>query len=321
MPTDAQQQWRPVATLDHLRRRARLLAEARDYFAATGALEVDTPLLSRAGNPDPNIESFRVLRAGADEPWWLGTSPEFHMKRLLAAGSGAIYQITHAFRDAERGRLHNPEFTLLEWYRPGLDHHGLMDDVDALVTRLTGWPAARRSSYAQVFRQRAGFDPHTIDDAGLRRVVRERIGPGFGSEPRAVLLDLAMGHLVAPGLGAGTPVFVYDFPAEQAALARIRPGTPALAERFELFVEGVELANGFHELRAADEQRARFERDCAQRDEAGCPGPPIDEHLLAALAAGLPACAGVALGFDRLVMLAGGVSRLEEILAFPCDRA
>jgi lysyl-tRNA synthetase class 2 len=244
------------------------------------------------------------------------------MKRLLAAGSGPIYQIARVFRDDEMGCHHNPEFTLLEWYRPGFDHHALMDEVDALLMALLGAPAAERLTYAEAFNRHAGVDP-LRDDVGVLRGATGELGAGCGLAPedRDGWLSLLLSHRVQPALGRGRPTFLHDFPASQAALARIRPGEPPLAERFEVFLEGVELANGYHELTDSREQAERFRADLERRAAMGLPAVPLDGRLLEALEAGLPSCAGVALGFDRLVMLALGAGHLQEVIAFPVDRS
>ncbi len=316
--------WRPSASFANLRLRAQILAQIRAFFAARGVLEVETPALSGATVTDLHLASLETrCRAGAagERTLYLQTSPEFAMKRLLAAGSGPIYQLARAFRDGEAGRRHNPEFTLLEWYRPGLDHHGLMDEMEALLSEILGTGPAVRLSYAELFEERLGVDPHAASPLELAAAARAAGLADPLDLDRDGWLDLLLAVVLEPGLGRGRPAFLYDFPASQAALARVRPGPPAVAERFEVFVEGVELANGFHELADPAEQRRRFERDLERRRERGLPAVPIDEHLLAALAAGLPPCAGVALGVDRLVMLAAGASSLAEVLAFPVDRA
>lgn len=317
--------WRPGADLPMLRLRARTLDRVRAFFAGRGVLEVETPALSAAATTDPHIESFATAYRGpgrAPAPLYLHTSPEFPMKRLLAAGSGPIYQICKVFRQGECGRLHNPEFTLLEWYRPGFDHRRLMDEVEALVLPILGRPAAERLSYAEAFARHLDLDPHRADAATLAAcAARHGIAvDGLGAD-RDGWLALLLTHLVEPHLGRGRPTFLYDYPASQAALARVRAGEPPLAERFELYVDGVELANGFHELADAAEQRRRFAADREARRAAGLPLVPMDEHLLAALAHGLPDCAGVALGFDRLLMLAAGVEEIGRVVAFPIDRA
>jgi lysyl-tRNA synthetase class 2 len=319
--------WRPTASLAALRVRAQLLAVARRYFAERAVLEVETPLLSAAGVSDVHIESMRVTAAALGLQGFLSTSPEYAMKRLLAAGSGDIYQICHAFRDGERGRSHNPEFTLIEWYRVGFDSDLLMNDVEGLLGAMLAprrsWQPAVRLSYREAVRRHAGVDPFddSIDD--MRRVVSSHgiAAPANMGDARDVWLDLIMSMIVGPQLGRHGLCFIHDYPASQAALARLRPGQPATAERFEAYLDGMELANGFRELTDADEQRARFGADQAARRDSGRDSPPVDEHLLAALSAGLPDCAGVALGFDRVVMLACGLQSIDETLAFPTERA
>ena len=319
--------WRPGAGVEALRLRARLLEKTRCFFAERGVLEVETPLLSATTVSDVHIHSLRTHYEGpgaaGGRELWLQTSPEFAMKRLLASGSGPIYQVGRAFRDGERGPLHNPEFTLLEWYRPGFDHHALMDEVDLLLAALLGTAPAERLSYAEAFSRHAGLDPHRASDADLVEAARERglEGVGLGAGDRDGWLALLLSHAVEPRLPRSRPTFLHDFPASQAALARVRPGDPPLAERFEVYAGGVELANGYHELRDAREQRARFERDLARRRERGLPLPPVDERLLAALDAGLPECAGVALGFDRLLLIAAGAASLDEVMAFTVEIA
>ena len=332
--------WRPSAPLANLRRRADLLALVREFFAARGVLEVETPLLGAAAATDLHLASLSATLAGVpSRRLWLQTSPELHMKRLLAAGSGPIWQLGKAFRDGESGRRHNPEFTMLEWYRPGFDHHRLMDEVEALLRaalpQLAGAAPAERSTYRQSFLRHAGVDPFADDVATLRAKAGELgVGAQAGGddgEPwsREEWLHLLFASVVEPRCGwegAGDSpragiTFLYDFPASEAALARVRPGEPAVAERFEAFVAGVELANGYHELADAAEQRRRFDADLAARDRGGLPAVPADERLLAALEHGLPDCAGVALGFDRLVMLALGAASIDEVLAFPLERA
>lgn len=318
--------WRPTAELETLRRRAALLGEIRSFFRERGVLEVETPLLSSATVTDFHLSSLEsvALLPGGETRLYLQTSPEFAMKRLLASGSGPIFQICKAFRNAERGRRHNLEFTMLEWYRPGFDHHRLMDEMDALLGRALGCGVAERSTYGSVFEDHFGFCPHTAEPARLMAAAKDR-----GIElwdPSAELdrddgLNLLFSQVIEPGLGAERPMFIYDYPASQAALARIRPAEPPVAERFEVFFRGMELANGFHELADEAEQRRRFEADLEQRRQSGLPIPPLDERLLAALASGFPDCAGVALGIDRLVMLALEKSHIDDVIAFPAGRA
>jgi lysyl-tRNA synthetase class 2 len=314
--------WRPTASLEVLKARAELNGSVRAFFMRAGVLEVETPILSAAATVDRRIESF-----GTRDGRWLQTSPEFAMKRLLAAGSGPIYQIARAFRFEEAGRWHNPEFSLLEWYRPGWDHRRLMDEVAALMMALVPGVQAPfpRLSYREAFQRHAGLDPFDASTAELRDAALTASGligdHGSGAEDRDFWLDLLMSHVVGPGLGAQSPEFLYDFPASQSALARIRAGDPALAERFELFWRGIELANGFHELADAEEQERRFRADQQARAAAGLAVPAYDRHLIEALRAGLPDCAGVALGLDRVLMLRLDLGSLDEVLAFPSARA
>jgi lysyl-tRNA synthetase class 2 len=317
--------WRPTATMTALRRRAALLARTREFFAAHGVLEVETPLLGAAGPSDPQIESLVTQVTGMRGRLFLGTSPEFHMKRLLAAGSGDTYQLCKAFRDAERGRWHNPEFTLLEWYRAGFDDAAMMGEVEQLIARVLApereLPPAEHLTYGEALRRHAGVDANTASEPELTDAAAAHgIHCKAGLE-RDAMLDLLMGFVVGPRLGRDRPCFVRDYPASQAALARLKPGLPPVAARFELYLDGIELANGFHELANASEQRDRFARDLAIRRARGQAQPPVDERLLAALAAGIPDCSGVALGFDRLVAIALKATRLSLAMAFSIDNA
>jgi lysyl-tRNA synthetase class 2 len=315
--------------LETLQVRAGLLAKIRDFFRQAGVLEVETPVCSRFGVPDPAIESFTTRYTGPGAPLgavrYLHTSPEFPMKRLLAAGSGPIYQLCRVFRNGELGRLHNPEFTLLEWYRPGYDHHDLMTEVAALVDALAPQPLKQeRLSYAEAFQRLLRIDPHSASADSLRACAIEQGIPGaeaLSLDRREAWLDLLLSHRIEPHLGVDGMTFLYDYPATQAALARVRPGDLPVAERFELYLAGVELANGFHELTDAHEQRARFLEEKRRREAMGLPEVPIDECLLAALEAGMPPCAGVALGVDRLLMLLTGRSQIRDVIAFDSDRA
>jgi lysyl-tRNA synthetase class 2 len=322
--------WRPTASREMLQLRAALLARARSFFAARGVLEVDTPLVVNAPVTDVHIHCARVTLETAagdsrvSQPFFLHTSPEYAMKRLLAAGSGDIYQICHVVRSLERGRLHNAEFTLIEWYRTGCSLDALMDEVEALVRELLGPAGAARAServsYRETFRRALALDPFT---ATLEELAAQARGAGFaGASPdRDELLEFSMGALIGPELGRNGLTFVHGYPASQAALARLDPDDPRAARRFELYADGVELANGFHELASAEEQRRRFERDLRERRRLGLAETGIDQRLLAALEAGLPDCSGVALGFDRTVMLAAGVTRIDAVLPFPTERA
>ncbi|MCL7713951.1 EF-P lysine aminoacylase EpmA [Stenotrophomonas mori] len=305
-----------------LQRRARLNALIRDFFARRDVLEVETPILSAAGNTEPNIEGFQTRFSGhvdAGAPLrWLRTSPEYPLKRLLAAGVGDCYELGRVFRNGEAGGRHNPEFTMLEWYRVGWDHHRLIDETVELV-RVALAMAGRAASlqvltYRELFTGALGVDPFTADEASLRApLTGVRIQPD--GLTRDDWLDLLMTHRIQPLFPADRITVIHDWPATQAALARIRPGEPPLAERFELYLGAVELANGYHELTDADEQRGRFQRDLAVRAARGDVQPPLDEAFLAALPA-LPACAGVAVGVDRLLMALDGTARIADVLAF-----
>jgi lysyl-tRNA synthetase class 2 len=315
--------WRPTATLQALQCRASMLAATREFFAKRRVLEVETPILSAAAVTDPHIESLCTQVAGMAAPVYLCSSPEYAMKRLLAAGSGDIYQVCKVFRDAERGAWHNPEFTLIEWYRLGFDDAALMDEVEMLLSYLLAplrrLQAAERLTYAEVMQRYAGVE---VEGASERELIQAAQGHGIDCRTeldRDAKLDLLMGLVVGPRLGRERPSFVVDYPHSQAALARLKPGLPPVAARFELYLDGIELANGFHELANAEEQRARFMNDLELRLERGQREPPLDERLLAALAAGLPDCAGVALGFDRLVAIALGAPQLAAAMAFTID--
>jgi elongation factor P--(R)-beta-lysine ligase len=315
--------WRPSASIETLRLRARLLARTRAFFAARGLLEVETPQLSAAAATDLHLESLVAQRPGGAPLGWLHTSPEFPMKRLLASGAGDIWQLARVFRGGECGQRHNPEFTMLEWYRVGWDAAALMAEVEAFVRSLAGecgMPGeALRLSYREAFTRHAGIDPFSADPGEiLRRLAEHGVAvAGDLGDDRDACLDLALATIVEPALDPSRPTFIYDFPASHAALARIRPGDPPVAERFELFLGGMEIANGFQELTDAAEQAARFEADRAARRARGLVEPPIDRRLLAAISHGLPDCAGVARGFDRLVMILAGASHIDEVLAFP----
>ncbi len=305
--------------------RARILQGIRAFFAERGVLEVDTPALSPAASTDPYLSSFvceyRPFGAAADVPGvplYLQTSPEFAMKRLLAAGSGPIYQICKAFRNGESGRCHSPEFTMLEWYRPGFDHHRLMDEVAALVMKVLAVPTVARISYGELFASQTGLDPHCSTVAALQQFCQQQqlSMPLTADDSVDDWLMFVMAEYIEPRLSPA-PLLVYDFPSGQAMLARTveRADGIRVAQRFELYAGGLELANGFFELQDAAEQRRRFEVDLIRRQSLGLPAVPMDESLLDALKAGLPECAGVALGVDRLVMLAANMQSIHQVTA------
>lgn len=313
--------------LHALRQRAALNTLIRRFFAQRDVLEVETPILSAAGNTEPNIDSFHTDFSGHRDAGarrrWLRTSPEFPLKRLLAAGVGDCYELGRVFRNGEAGGRHNPEFTMLEWYRVGWDHHRLLQETAALVREalaLVGRAATLEViDYRSLYLQRVGVDPFEASIAELRLPLAgvQIDAAGLGRDD---WLDLLMTHCIQPGFDDAVMTVVHDWPASQAALARIRDDTPPRAERFELYLGAVELANGYHELGDAAEQRARFETDHARRQARGDVLPPLDEALLAALPA-MPACAGVAVGVDRLLMAMARTPRIADVLAFDFSRA
>lgn len=317
--------WRPTASLQTLRLRAALLARIRQFFAERDVLEVDTPALCEYAVSDTNIHSLTVnahLLDGGQR--YLHTSPEYAMKRLLAAGYGDIYQICKVYRDGEAGAWHNPEFTLLEWYRIGFDQHTLMSELAELLQSLLftlGERPVTSMSYRDAVRLHAGVDPFTAGKQELDDCLR-RLQITLPDQCSADdCLDLLMSAVVGPRLGINEISLIYDYPPSQAALANIRPGDPPAAERFEAYINGVELANGFHELTDAAEQRGRFNQDLARRARLGLPQHPLDRRFLSALDAGLEPCAGVAVGFDRVLMLAEGSDHIEQVISFPTSRA
>ena len=306
-----------------LQLRARLYALIRLFFLERHVLEVETPILSAAGNTDPNIESFSTtfsghVDAGARERW-LRTSPEFPLKRLLAAGVGDCYELGRVFRNGEAGGRHNPEFSMLEWYRVGWCHRRLMEETIALIEAALAMVGRRAEvlieSYRQLFLDELGIDPLHAPIEELREPLAEyNIGPdGLGRDD---WLDLLITHKLQPAFPRDRITVIHDYPATQCALARIRPGETPLAERFELYLGSHEVANGYHELNDAAEQRGRFERDNAVRRSRGLREIPIDESLLKVLDA-MPDCAGVALGVERLLMCLGGTDAIADVLAFP----
>jgi elongation factor P--(R)-beta-lysine ligase len=324
-----QPDWRPSAGVDALRLRAELYRLIREFLHQRGVLEVETPVLSSAANTDANIRSFSLEfngpRSAGARRRYLRTSPEFPLKRLLAAGIGDCYELGRVFRDGEAGGRHNPEFSMLEWYRLGFDHYRLMEEVGellqaafALVGRVL---PVRRSSYRQLFIEHVGVDPFLAEVSALQAPLREYSIDPQGLE-REDWLDLLLSHCIEPRLPVDAILLLHDFPAGQCALARIGgAGDEAYACRFEAYVGGIELANGYYELCNAKEQRRRFEADNTRRRLRGEAELPIDEALIDALAHGLPDCAGVALGIDRLLMAMRGDARIDSVIAFPFARA
>lgn len=320
--------WRPTAALTTLKQRAALIASLRKFFAEREVLEVDTPLLASLGVTDPYMDLLSADNPLAGEQrqgdrYYLQSSPEYAMKRLLAAGSGPIFQICKAFRAGEQGSRHNPEFSMLEWYRPGFDHHQLMAEIAELLIAVLDSPEPQKISYGELFEHHLAIDPHTASVDALEVVARQYLDIQMSSDNRDDWLNLLIAEVIEPKLGFDAPVFIYDYPASQAALAKL--GVDSLgrcvAQRFELYINGIELANGYYELTDASEQRLRMQADQHQRIALGRPAMAADQYLLAALDSGLPECAGVALGLDRLIMLALGCERIEQVLSFSVDRA
>ena len=321
--------WQSAATPEALQLRAQVYRQIREFFFARGVLEVHTPMLSQAGNSDANIESFQVdftgpARAG-NAKRWLRTSPEFALKRLLAGGVGDCYELGRVFRNGEFGNRHNPEFSMLEWYRLGWTHLDLIEESIALLQQLFDAQGRvlqlQRTSYAELFIQQFGLNPHTCSDADLFAVLKARVEINPGQLQRDDALDLLLTHCIEPSFEAEQLTVIVDFPASQCALAKVRIDDEcAVAERFELYLGPVELANGYHELTDAAEQRTRFESDLAKRRLAGKPMPAIDERLLAAMPQ-LPSCAGVAVGIERLLMCLLQKPAVADVFSFDFSAA
>ncbi len=305
-----------------------MLARIRAFFAEQGVLEVETPLLGTAFGTDPAIEPLECRFAGPGFPdglqMYLQSSPEFFMKRLLAAGSGPIYQVSKSFRNGEAGRRHNPEFSLLEWYRPGFELPELIGEVADLVRAVVADPPSRtrHAAYAELFAEILDVDPLAADAQTLQEcaVSNHLLGAETLELDRDGWLDLLMSTFIEPHLGQGELTFVTDYPASQASLARLNRQDPRTAARFELYWKGIELANGFEELADAEEQSERFEQENCRRFSAGQRPMPVDDALLSALESGLPPCSGVALGLDRLLMCDLGRDDIDAVLSFSLAR-
>ncbi|MDD5276031.1 MAG: EF-P lysine aminoacylase EpmA [Methylovulum sp.] len=324
-----QTDWQPTCSLELLRLRARLFGQIREFFAGRGVLEVETPLLSQALGTDPQLAFFSTQYESLpnQSTLFLQTSPEFAMKRLLAAGSGSIYQICKAFRNGEAGRFHNPEFTLLEWYRVGFDLPQLMTEVDDLISLLFfdyGLQVTQRISYRDVFQQYTGLDPlvfshHAYCAYALAQGIPEAVT--ICADDHALWLDFLFSHKVQPHLGKNALCMVYGYPSCQSSLARISPENKGIAERVELFIKGVELGNGYYELTDAVEQERRFNEEIGIRQQRKQPVAVKDERFLAALYSGLPDCSGMAIGLDRLLMLLSACESIGDTLSFSIHRA
>jgi lysyl-tRNA synthetase class 2 len=316
--------WRPGISEKTLRLRAALLARTREFFAARALLEVETPLIGANTVTDPHLDSLVTRLAGQDTDFFLQTSPEYHMKRLLAAGSGDIYQVCRVFRNGEAGRRHNPEFTMIEWYRLSLGYRELATEVCELLAVLLDEPDYAEPElleYAVALERFAGLEAGDYSDGKLLAALNAHNVAVPERTLGAALQDLVFSTLVAPRLGNNKTTVIYRYPAAQAALARLCPDDPGKAERFEVFCDGMELANGFQELTDATEQKQRFSNDSKKRQREELPTIATDRRLIAALADGLPECAGVALGFDRVVMLAAGADNIAEVMSFDITRA
>jgi lysyl-tRNA synthetase class 2 len=330
VPDLEQSDFRPTASLANLRLRAGLLARLREFFARHDFLEVETPLLSADTVVDRYLDPLSVTlfkdprSPDVGRRMWLQTSPEFAMKRLLAAGADRIYQVTRAFRGAERGAYHNPEFTMVEWYRVGDSMATGMTLLGELASELLAADRVSRVSFGEAFQRHVGVDPHSATVKKLAAAAKSHgipIPHNMPKHDRDLWLNLLMAILVEPQLGIECPVILYDYPASQAALAQVRKDDPPVAERFELYANGIELANGYHELLDASVLRERNRQANMLRKADGNFTLPEDSRLLAAMEHGLPDCVGVALGFDRLVMIAARASSIGEVMAFPIDRA
>lgn len=322
--------YKPTASIEMLKRRSELTHAIHQFFAARDFIHVETPLLSHDTVVDRYIhpvglkKSALTGRDGDQQTLWLQTSPEFCMKRLLASGATAIYQIAKAFRQSESGSRHNPEFTMLEWYRVGDDMFSGMELLSDFASAILKRPKSKLLSYGDAFRKIAGVDPF-VDNVELFAAALESSGVSItefaGETDRDFWLNLILTHLIEPKLGFEAPVIIYDWPASQAALAIVRDESPPVAERFELYVDGVELGNGYHELLDADELERRNGENNSLRVNDGSVRLPEESRLLDAMRAGMPGCAGVAVGVDRLLMVLGGCQNIEQVIAFPLDRA
>ncbi|WP_371374151.1 elongation factor P--(R)-beta-lysine ligase [Thalassotalea aquiviva] len=321
--------WQPTADIQALKKRAEILRQIRDFFYHRQVMEVETPMLSSGTVTDLHLEGFATKLAYPctdmkGDTLYLQTSPEFAMKRLLAAGSGCIFQLAKAFRNEQAGRFHNPEFTMLEWYRIGFDHFALMAEIDQLMQYLLDCEPADKMSYQQAFKHYVGLDPLTANIEQLQQAVLDHQlhADWVASESNIdTLLQFLFGELVERNIGKSRPCFIYHFPSSQASLAKIHAEDQRVAERFELYYQGVELANGFHELTDANEQYQRFQADNKLRTEYNLAEKPIDQHFIKALQSGLPDCSGVALGIDRVVMIALNAEHIKDVIAFPVNIA
>ena len=322
--------FKPTASIEMLKRRSQLTLAIHQFFSTRDFIHVETPLLSHDTVVDRYIHPVALPKStltGSEadqETLWLQTSPEFCMKRLLASGATAIYQIAKAFRQAESGGRHNPEFTMLEWYRVGDDMRAGMELLSDFASTVLHRPQSVMLSYGDAFEKYAGVDPFGGSLESFAKALQTggvSIDEFTGETDRDFWLNLLLTHLVEPKLGFEAPVIIYDWPESQAALAIVRDGSPPVAERFELYVDGVELGNGYHELLDADELVRRNEQNNALRVNDGSLPLPVESRLLDAMRAGMPGCSGVAVGVDRLLMVLERLQNIEQVIAFPLDRA
>lgn len=318
-------QWQPTAPIKNLLARAKIISEIRHFFIERGLLEVETPILSEFGVTDVHLSTFETIFnspfSEESKTLWLSTSPEYHMKRLLAAGSGAIFQICKVFRNEESGKKHNPEFTMLEWYRPFFDMYRLINEVDDLLQHILDSKPAEILTYQFVFQEYVGLDPLSAKTSELIEKAKKCNLVNAEKENRDTLLQFLFNELVEPQIGQNRPVAVYHFPASQAALAQISSEDLRVAERFEFYYKGIELANGFSELTDATEQQNRFEEDNKIREKIGLSKKEIDYRFISALKSGMPNCSGVALGVDRLIMIALSAEKISDVISFDINNA
>ncbi|WMY97109.1 MAG: elongation factor P--(R)-beta-lysine ligase [Arsenophonus sp.] len=321
--------WQPNISINNLLKRSKVINEIRRFFIDRGVVEVETPILSKFTVTDVHLFPFETqfiapLIYDNINKMYMITSPEYHMKRLIAAGSGPIYQMVKSFRNKEKGRYHNPEFTILEWYRPNYDMYRLIDEVDDLLQQILDCVPTNRISYQQVFQRYLNIDPLSLN---LEKKILCDVAFKFGfsnaykEENKDILLQFLFTMGIEPHLGKEEPTVIYHFPASQALLAKISKEDNRVAERFEVYFKGIELANGFCELTDPEEHKKRFQNDNKIRKKIGLPIQPIDKYLLEALHQVMPDCSGVALGVDRLLMLALKIEKITDVMSFSIERA
>jgi len=323
--------WQPTLTWQNAQKRAQILQKIRQFFIERNVVEVETPALSQGTVTDVHLEAFSsrynfLSNSARDQAakMYLQTSPEFHMKRLLASGYGCIFQISKAFRHEEAGRYHNPEFTMLEWYRLGFDHYDLMKEVAELLKAILGCPEPLQITYQQLFVKYLALDPLTATRAQLLALITDKNKMSdwlISEQDNDILLQFIFSEIIEPEIGLEEPCFVFDFPSSQASLAKLSPEDDRVAQRFECYYKGVELVNGFNELTNVEKQLTRFHKDNKKRVTNGFTDKPIDNNFIAALTYGLPECSGVAMGVDRLIMLALRADNIREVLSFPIEKA